>query len=481
MAQRIALVRAVEETAGGEAVLAPAARVAATRKADGSRDDEGFLAARAAELGAAAETAAWGGDVGAHPGRWRPGVVVAVLLGSLVCGVAADRLGGGREINLLAFPLLGLVAWNLCVYLAGLARALLVRGGVVPRPRLPAVLVDWWQRAADLGGGARSGAADVAAAARARFRELWLPLAAPVTAAGASALLHAAAAVFALGLLAGMYWRGLAFEYAATFESTFLSAEAAQRLLGGVLAPASWLTGIEPPRVVAVAGKADTARWLHLFAVTVGLIVVVPRLALAAAGGLRWRRMGRAVRLAGDWGDYAASCRRAARGGGVVATVFSHGQPIDTKQREAVRRLATGLWGGAVTVEFALPVEYGEEAGAAGLLAALGADGTAGADRPVVVHFGLTATPEAEVQGELLRALKSAAAGEVVLALDAAPFVARFGRGGGHGRRFDERCAVWAALAQRSGVRSFVLSGGGTGAVEEITAASAGSGRGAAV
>src|SRR5690606_2460826 len=127
---------------------------------------------------------------------------------------------------------------------------------------------------------------------------------APGDAARAGALLHAASALFAVGLLAGLYLRGLAFEYRAGWERTFLDADGVRWLLGLVLGPASALTGLALPDAPALAdlrfdaGPGErAARWIHLYAVSVALYVLLPRLLLALRG---WQQAGAAdVRQAG--------------------------------------------------------------------------------------------------------------------------------------------------------------------------------------
>ncbi|MDQ2779391.1 MAG: DUF2868 domain-containing protein, partial [Pseudomonadota bacterium] len=45
-------------------------------------------------------------------------VAVAVAVGvGLIAGIAADAIGSGQEINLLAPPFWGVILWNLMVYL----------------------------------------------------------------------------------------------------------------------------------------------------------------------------------------------------------------------------------------------------------------------------------------------------------------------------------------------------------------------------
>ena len=80
------------------------------------------------------------------------------------------------------------------------------------------------------------------------FVRQWLQASASLNTARALSVLHHAAAAFAFGALAGLYTRGLAFEYLAGWESTFLSVETVGGLLQAVLGPASFLTGIAAAR-----------------------------------------------------------------------------------------------------------------------------------------------------------------------------------------------------------------------------------------
>ena len=171
--------RAEGEAAPSEAWLARRAGIATTR-----------LAARDAAVAAALA------DV-TMP-RWLGFGVVAL---AFIAGVAIDRVGGGQRINILAPPLLALLAWNVAVY------ALLALH-VVPRVR-PFALPFRRRR-------------EHASPALARFAVEWARLRQPFVTASFAAVLHAAAAALALGALASLYLRGLAFEYRAGWDSTFL-------------------------------------------------------------------------------------------------------------------------------------------------------------------------------------------------------------------------------------------------------------------
>lgn len=206
---------------------------------------------------------------------WHPAWALAALLLGLLGGVLVDQLGPPQHVNLLAPAVWALVAWNLTVYGAFLwpgAR----RSG-------------WLQRLA-----ANAGVATPDAAAP---LHTWARLAAPLTAQRLALLLHLAAAGLALGLVAGLYARGLVLDYRIGWQSTFLGAPAVQALLDTLLAPAAALTGIPVADVAPLRlapgqpASASAAPWIHLLAATLVLTVVLPRLALAALAASRARRL----------------------------------------------------------------------------------------------------------------------------------------------------------------------------------------------
>src|SRR5690606_33379829 len=125
-----------------------------------------------------------------------------------------------------------------------------------------------------------------------------------LTATRVARVLHVSAIAFAIGALAGLYVRGLAFEYRTGWESTFLDAEAMRAVLGFVLAPASMITGIplpECPRLAAMrlpgTSGESAAPWIHLYAVTIALVVVIPRTLLALYERAREHRLARSFAL----------------------------------------------------------------------------------------------------------------------------------------------------------------------------------------
>jgi hypothetical protein len=140
--------------------------------------------------------------------------------------------------------------------------------------------------------------APLAAALQSYSRE-WLDAARPLLLARATRLIHIAAAAVGAGMIAGLYSRGIAIEYLAGWESTFLDASQVRALLGALYGPASIVAGIALPDVAQVeamrwtasGGGERAAKWIHLLAASVGLYVVAPRIVLAllsSASIARW-------------------------------------------------------------------------------------------------------------------------------------------------------------------------------------------------
>ena len=201
---------------------------------------------------------------------WHPAWVVLALVLGLMAGLAVDQLGPPQRVNLLAPAVWAVVGWNLLVYAALPLRWQGLRGW----------LARWAHRGHE------------------QVAVLWARHAAPLTGARLALVLHAAAATLALGLVAGLYLRGLVLDYRAGWQSTFADTATVQAVLSWLLAPASAVTGIPVPDVAPLRvgpgadATATAAPWIHLLAATLVLLVVLPR------GLLAWRAGVRASRLA---------------------------------------------------------------------------------------------------------------------------------------------------------------------------------------
>ena len=222
---------------------------------------------------------------GSRPGIW-------LLLPALLAGALFSGLTTGGRFNILAPPLLGLLLWQLLIY--GFLLWPRRRDGARPFGNGTRALLWCGRRIVGMGTGKRLAA--VPGRVLLAFSD-----AAPERLLGRlAATMHAAAAAFALGAILGLYWDGLGLAYHAYWESTFLGPDTVSTLINIVLTPASLITGIPLPDAVEVAAMASTAvpaaPWIHLWASTLALVAVLPRLLLTALS-LRQVRRSESVEL----------------------------------------------------------------------------------------------------------------------------------------------------------------------------------------
>ena len=369
-----------------------------------------------------------------HP-RW---ALLAAALG-LIAGIAVDQIGAGQRINLLAPPLWGVVGWNLLVYLWWLSRALRLRTSPAISQFSPQrALVRLWL-------GREHTRTTVSALAA--FQADWVRQAGAVNMARAASLLHLAAATLGIGLMLGLYTRGLVLDYRAGWQSTFLDATQVQALLQLLLDPASRLSGIAVPSVAALrvmpeaAPTGMAAPWIHLYATTLLALVVLPRALLAA---LSWWRAGRASRrFQLPWSEpYFAQLARAGEGHATTVQVFPHGPTPDAQVMQRLHVLAALAFGDDLQLKTEPSTAYGDEDSPSARLPGATA----------LALFDLGATPEADTHGRFIKALNKAEsqAGPTLVVIDEAAFQTRFAH---LPERLAQRREAWRVFCQEQGVR----------------------------
>jgi hypothetical protein len=396
-------------------------------------------------------------------------LLFVLLLVAFASGIGLSALDGSRRINILAFPFLGLIAWNLAMY---------------------AVLAIGWIRG-------RIRPAAVASSGRAWTRRLFERRIAPLLretrrvhvvlgealgsyAAACGALgsafiaqharrwLHLAAAAVAIGLIVGLYVRGTVLRYEAGWESTFLGPAQVKSILGALFGPVAGWSGVQLPATVAeveqlrwtaAGGGGDAAPWIHLIALSLILYVVLPRLLLAAVATLGLWRLDRATLLADDLRRYATDVLRGSgilRSSGVASVTPYAYEPSEASLAGLTRWLQGAA--GATQVERRTSLRYGEE-DMAGPAFAIGAHRVA--DLHVVV-MSLAATPEAENHGVVIAAARDAAhrarppAG-VRIVIDESPYAARFTGDASLASRVEERRRLWRNFVAGYGLEADLL------------------------
>lgn len=474
----VLLVRAFEQGDGAFEVLTETERSSATREARvelatraGELQPVELVTQRARRLRAKIEHS--------HPvvtrtfqasGRSGPPPWAAFLL-AFVLGALVDRLGAAGKVDLLSFPILGLLAWNFAVYallfvsdLLGARRAKRAEGaasraaggGFVARGLLWLAAPERFWR----GGHARKGAAGVVGVSLQSYLRDWFRVGAPLHLARGRTWLHLAAAGVMVGAIAGMYLRGLVLHYEASWQSTFLTAEAVHALVGFCFTPAAWvleapLPSVEDIRALrAPEGSGEAALWIHYYGVTGGLFVVAPRLLLALVAWRHARRLRRDLAFDLESDAYFLKLLAVDRGLGHRAVVQAYSYHPSPRAADGLTTLLLDVLGGRTRVEKLPPSEYGEPP------TELPAD-EARTSLCRVALFTLAQSPEDEVHGEYLEALLTqlrAAAGDrsLLVVLDQGPLLARGPRGEEGAARLAERARSWERVLKHVGLEGLV-------------------------
>lgn len=371
--------------------------------------------------------------------RWPDGLGWIVAAAALLVGIIGAGTGSDRFINLLAPPLLGLLAWNLAVY-AGLVLMRLSASptsGRSPFARLVALALALRQRSR-----LRHGDAGLASVAS-HFANAWAAASANLTAARVAHSLHLAAALLACGAIIGLYLRGLVFEYRAGWASTFLAPEQVAALARLIFAPASLLAGIELPDAARLAamrippGSGERAGdWIHLQAVTLVLFVIAPRLALAWLARRQARHHAMALPVAAQAASVDPTLR-ARPGAGCTVLLIPYAAQPDEYTREHLAGLFGTALGASTTLQIAANVPYAALAEEIAWPASTSAEWC-------VVLFRLAATPEREIQLQFVDELRSRldAGTRLALVVDETSFRARFD----DVSRLEQRRRAWQRL-----------------------------------
>lgn len=233
---------------------------------------------------------------------WLAPAAIGLPLLALLLGVLCDQIANPHRVDLLSLPLLAVVAWNLALYLLLVLQLAMssFRGQAARAP-----LAEWQRWAGDAEFKLQRKSA-LHTRVTAAFYTRWLAATAALSSQRIRCLLHVAAAAWALGLIISLLSRGLVVEYRAGWESTFLNAAQVHALLNALFLPVVALLPVEPFTLAEVAGlRFDAAaagagsggRWAWLYVGLLGLVVVFPRLVLAAIAGWRVKALKQKVEL----------------------------------------------------------------------------------------------------------------------------------------------------------------------------------------
>ncbi|MCF7784771.1 MAG: DUF2868 domain-containing protein [Prosthecobacter sp.] len=360
-------------------------------------------------------------------GRWSWALAGWAL--ALLTGYWFTDLGQAGEFNLLALPLVGLLAWNAVVIILGLLCELMPTSAVAGRGGWVAEFLA--HGISRMGKASKEVGSGVAETVRSRYEELAWPLAWRRLQMRLRMWLHVAAALLAIGGAAALYARGWSHEYRAAWESTLLGESEASAFFETLFKPASKVLRVpipldQIPGMHRTAGKVDKPApalpWIHLYAGTLLVLIVLPRLLLAGLGAARCCRVVSQPARTLSWGGYLRALLRAVEGGSERIQVLVHAIEPTATHREVWDRGVRERFGGMARAEY-VRIPAGEE------------DEFAAAWQPVcanlVMIFNMATTPEAEVQRRLVsdvrqRLLTKHAEPELIVLLDGTSLAGRW-------------------------------------------------------
>src|SRR5262249_3390022 len=179
---------------------------------------------------------------------------------------------------------------------------------------------------------------------------------------------------------------------------------------------------LEQMRFPAGAGE-NAARWIHLYALTLGFVVIVPRLVLAAFATWRAKAMAALFPLARD-AAYLRRLEQVFSGKAIDVEVLPYSYQLDEERRRALPAEVERIVAPRVVARVADTLPAGAEDEIERWLGPPSAS-------PVptrVVLFALTATPEREHHGAFVRVLVERGGRErLFVFVDESEFRRRFG------------------------------------------------------
>jgi hypothetical protein len=231
-----------------------------------------------------------------EPRPWQTWLEWLVPLAALIVGVATDAIGNPHRVDLVSLPLLGIVVWNIAMYL------LLFAGAVWPRRKKGR---SWLAHVGRMGAGVpglRRREGDAAMQAAVRFHLDWFRASQSVHIERVKRVLHLSAAAWALGVILSLLVRGLVVEYRVGWESTFLGPQQVYAILSVLRLPALLVLHVSTFTVTDVAqmrfsdggGAPVGAPWVWMYVALLVSVVVLPRLVLATYAAWREQRLMRA-------------------------------------------------------------------------------------------------------------------------------------------------------------------------------------------
>jgi Protein of unknown function (DUF2868) len=386
------------------------------------------------------------------------GIALPVL--AFLAGALVDRIGDPHRVDLLSAPLLLIIGWNLAVYL------LLIFWGVAPAGGKPRVARGWWRRWAVASTVRPRKLPSVLATAVTRFSASWTVLSAPLSQARVSRVVHLSAAMLALGAVSSLYVRGLLSQYQAGWESTFLNATQVHALLATLFAPATVvfrLPGFSLDDIRALQGTASAARgalWVHLYAATLLLLVMLPRTALALWSRWKEKKLQRHFPLDLAQPYFHKLVGRIGPAIPAVLRVLPYSFTLDEPRDTGLATVARALLGEQARVMLRPVTAYGEtlDNPPRGQTTPAAAGAAAPGVTLTALLFNLSATPELESHGAFIEHTAQGQPRGLMILIDESAYVERLGRQVDAAARVRERSSLWLRFCEQYNVQARVVN-----------------------
>lgn len=361
-----------------------------------------------------------------------------MILIAFVIGFATNHLAADSRVNIVEFPLVGLILWN--VFVVSTIFASTISNLFRPRNGEGGTLTDALGKL-QLWGTLRLSSGNMSGWVE-QFKSDWCSIAAPLNRQRLALTFHTASILFTLGAMSSLYVRGFFKEYRAGWESTFFSAESIHTIASIVLAPGALLLNMQLPDVPHIASLrypesvGEIARdWIHLYAASIAVWIIIPRSLLAIFSAfLKWRQKSSFPLPIRN--TYFSALRAIRTGKGVDVIVIPFRYELTSQLEASLVGLLERAHGLAVSISVHEPILMGKDA--TDWKAALEND----RHIAVFVIFNLAATAESDAHGQLIKRLLSEVNGRipVIPIVDTSSYINR------EKDRFNERCNQWRCI-----------------------------------
>ncbi len=469
-ARKVLFVRAVEMGDPAGSVLPRADRLIATRKAKRpevviseanstprplNKEEESFFLRRAELLIQTLKKRCPDYQIDLKGIQWKGWFTALFFILAFFSGFIANEFESGRRLNLLAFPVMGMLIWNFAAYgyigfsyiqsIFNKNSTIIFKGPIINILSSMATRQRHRNRVSN----------EPSSILNRCFRDFtleWSRLSSRIYKNHAARVMHVCAVLFAVGIIGGMYMRGVTTEYYAGWESTFLEPETVQKLMKSIFMPAAMLTGQPLPtleRIKDIQWKElqvgeNAAGWIHLFSKTLFLFVVIPRGFLFFIAHRQERKFRAHFPIPPVNDAYFRESLTARPGQREHIIVIPYTIEITGKHMEVLRSLFDQSFGWKTQIEFNDTIPYGgnnkmstefvtRKMGSAGYL---------------VILFNLSSTPEHEIHGAFVNSFaESVSTGnstkQLLIAIDESHFVSRFSRQMNGKERLESRRKLW--------------------------------------